>query len=99
MPQLAKSLISRGQLDDMGYSTSFGNGTWFIKQGNLVILRGQKNGTLYSMHVSHVHEDSILIAKHLNTDLWHNRLEHMSKKGMQQLQHIGYLPPLSFFDF
>ena len=54
---------------------------------------------LYSMHVSHVHEDSISIAKHLNTDLWHSRLGHMSKKGMQQLARTRYLPPLSFSDF
>ena len=99
VPQLAKSLISVGQLDDLGYSTHFGNGTWLIKKGNLVILRGQKNGTLYSMHVSHVHEDSISIAEHSNTDLWHSRLGHMSKKGMQQLERTGYLPPLSFSDF
>ena len=83
----------------MGYSTSFGKGTWLIKKGNLVILRGQKHGTLYSMHVSHVHEDSISIAEHLNTDLWHNRLGHMSKKRMQQLEHTRYLPPLSLSDF
>ena len=54
---------------------------------------------LYSMHVSHVHEGSILIAKHSNTDLWHNRLGHMSKKGMQQLECTRYLPPFSFLDF
>ena len=40
VPQLIKSLISVGQLDDMGYMTSLGNGTWLIKKGNLVILRG-----------------------------------------------------------
>ena len=67
----------------MGYSTSFGKGTWLIKKGNLVIFRGQKHGSLYSMHVSHVHEDSISIVEHSNIDLWHSRLGHMSKKGMQ----------------
>ena len=86
MPQLSKNLILVGQLDNMGYNTSFGNGTCLTKKGNLVILRGQKNGTLYSMHVSHVHEDSISIAEHSNTNLWHSRLGHMSKKGMQQLE-------------
>ena len=99
VPKLAKSLISAGQLDDMGYTTSFGNGSWVIKKGNLVILRGHKFGTLYSMHVSHIQDDYISIAELPNTELWHSRLGHMSQKGMKQLERSGYLPMLSFSDF
>ena len=99
VPQITKSLISAGQLDDLGYTTVLGNGSWLIKQQNLVIMRGRKHGTLYSMFVSHVNKDSIYIAELPSTGLWHGRLGHMSQKGMKQLCRLGYLPVLEYDDF
>ena len=51
VPKLTKSLLSIGQLDDLGYTTVFGNGSWLIRKNNLVIMKGRKNGSLYSMFV------------------------------------------------
>lgn len=99
VPELAKSLISTGQLDDLGYTTIFGNQSWTIKKGNLVILKGQKHGSLYSMHVSCVKDNVIAIAELPSTELWHSRLGHMSQEGMKTLERFGYLPVLSFSDF
>ena len=96
--ELAKSLVSTGQLDDLGYKTIFGNQSWTIKKGNLVISR-VKHGSLYSMHVSCVKDNVIAIAKLRSTELWHSRLGHMSQKGMKTLERFGYLPVLSFSDF
>lgn len=40
VPDLAKSLISVGQLDNIGYYTTFGGQSYLIKKGNLVISKG-----------------------------------------------------------
>ena len=38
-----------GRLDDEGYSTRFGKGGWKIRKGALVMVKGPKKGTLYSL--------------------------------------------------
>lgn len=42
VPKMHMSFISMGQLDDEGYSTSFGKGGWKISKGALVMARGTK---------------------------------------------------------
>ena len=49
VPQIAKSLISVGQLDDMGYHTTFGAQKWKIVKGFMVVARGPKMDTLYPL--------------------------------------------------
>ena len=99
VPKLTKSLLSTGQLDELGYTTVFGNGSWLIRKNNLVIMKGHKNGSLYSMFISSVDEHSIYVAELPSTELWHSRLGHISQKGMKTLQHFGYLPVLDYTDF
>ena len=99
VPKLTQSLIYAGQLDNLGYSTTFGNGSWVIKKGNLVILKDQKHRSLYSMFVLSVKEDYISIAEMPTSELWHKRLGHMSQKGMKVLTRFGYLPVLTYDDF
>ena len=50
VPKLTKSLISSGQLDDGGYTTTFGDNSWKIIKGSLVVACGTKSGTLYMLH-------------------------------------------------
>ena len=38
VPKLTKSLISTGQLDDEGYSCSFGDNAWKITKGSMVVV-------------------------------------------------------------
>ena len=55
-------------------------------------------GSLYPLFVSC--KNSVLAVIELpNVALSHSRLGHMSKKGMETLSHLGYLPSLYFFDF
>ncbi|MCO5609852.1 hypothetical protein L7F22_064084 [Adiantum nelumboides] len=35
VPKLSKSLVSTRQLDELGYTTVFGNGSWLIRKANL----------------------------------------------------------------
>ncbi|XP_070002053.1 uncharacterized mitochondrial protein AtMg00300-like [Nicotiana sylvestris] len=72
-----------GQINDEGYTTTFGNGSWKITKGNLVVARGFKRGTLYATAIE---RDTIATVDHgRDTTLWHRRLGHMSEKGMKLL--------------
>ena len=99
IPSITKSLISTGVLDDAGYVTVFGNNTWKISKGSMTIARGVKSGSLYMLHVSGVKHNVINITEQPSVSLWHRRLGHMSKKGMEILSRFGYLPGFSCHDF
>jgi hypothetical protein len=50
VPEMRMCLISMGRLDDEGYSTSFGKSGWKISKGALLMARGSKTGTLYTLN-------------------------------------------------
>ena len=83
IPGLKKNLISIGQLDSTGYATKLGKSSWKIMKGTTVVARDTKSRTLYTttgcMNIAAVAES----ASH--SSLWHNRLGHMSMKGMKML--------------
>ncbi|KAE8728454.1 FACT complex subunit SPT16-like [Hibiscus syriacus] len=93
---LKRNLISVGQLDGEGYSTTFSGCEWKITKGALVIARGKKTGTLY---VTSNLENIIAVADaDGKSNLWHQRLGHMSEKGMKILLSKGKLPDLKNVD-
>ena len=97
-PCLTCNLILVGRLDDLRLKFLFSQQSWHISKGNMVIDSGLKVGTLYPLYVSS--KNSILsVAKLPNIALWHSRLGYMSKKGMETLSRLGYLPSLSFSNF
>ena len=71
VPSLTKSLISTGQLDDVGYTCVFGDSAWKISKGSLVVARGVKSSTLYMLHVSSVKDHVICVTEQPNISLWH----------------------------
>ncbi|MCO5604309.1 hypothetical protein L7F22_058474 [Adiantum nelumboides] len=98
IPALTRNFILVERLDDLGYKVTFHQQSWRIAKGHLILAHGSKVGTLYSLYVSN--RNSVLSVIKLPTvALWHSRLGHMSKKGMETLSRLGYLPSLSFFDF
>jgi len=98
VPKLTKSLISTGQLDDGGYSCSFGDNAWKITKGSMVVAHGPKSGTLYMLHVSNIKNHLLYVTEQPSVSLWHRRLGHMSQKGMEVLSRCGYLPGFNFSD-
>ena len=96
VPKLTKSLISSGQLDDEGFTTTFGDSSWKITKGSLVVAHGTKLGTLYMLHVSTVKNHVIFVTKKPSVSLWHRRLGHMSQNAMKVLSHSGYLLAFNF---
>jgi len=86
VPEMRMSLISMGLLDDEGYSTSFGRGGWKISKGALVVAKGPKTRTLYTLKTLIGKLDLAAVTKEENSaDLWHKRLGHMSEKGLKIL--------------
>ena len=83
-------------MDSTGYAAEFGKGSWKIVKDSIVVARGAKSGTLYT------------IAECINMDdvaegafgpcIWHNRLGHMSAKGMKMLVAKGTLEGLKSVD-
>ncbi|GJS12355.1 putative RNA-directed DNA polymerase [Tanacetum coccineum] len=93
IPGLKKRLISVGQLDEEGYHVGFGDQQWKVTKGSLVVARGNKRGSLYLVEVP---SDGInaAIDGRGNATLWHQRLGHMSEKGMKILASKGRIPDL-----
>ena len=76
-----------------------GDSAWKISKGSLVVACGVKSSTLYMLHVSCVKDHVICVTEQPNVSLWHCRLGHMSKKGMEKLSHLGYVPTFYFSNF
>ena len=89
-------MISVGQLDSTGYAAEFGKGLWKIVKGAMVVARGTKSGTLYTtagcINMTAVTEGAS------GSCLWHNRLGHMSPKGMKMMVAKGALEGLKSVD-
>ena len=59
IPALKRNLISIGQLDDEGLYTTFGDGSWKVIKGSLIMARGKKRGSLYMI----VDEDMVVVTE------------------------------------
>jgi hypothetical protein len=92
VPELKKNLISVGQLDDEGHGIHFHGGKWKVSMGARIIAQGEKTGTLY---MTTDMRDTIAVADaSAEADLWHQRLGHMSEKGLKVMHSLGKLPKL-----
>lgn len=96
IPDLRKNLISVGQLASEGYTTNFQGDNWKISKGAMTIAHGKKSGTLY-MTASACCSIAVAIGNE-NSNMWHQRLGHMSEKGMQLMHSKGKLPGLQSID-
>lgn len=84
VPQLQRNLVLVGQLGAASYTSTFIVDAWKVSNGTMVVVRGKKNGTLYL--TSHATDTLVFANDRVGLDLWHNRLGHMSEKGMTVLQ-------------
>ncbi|GJW38424.1 retrovirus-related pol polyprotein from transposon TNT 1-94 [Tanacetum coccineum] len=93
IPGLKRKLISFGQLDEEGYHLGFGDQQWKVTKGSLVVARGNKRGSLYMVEVPYDGINAAIDGRG-NATLWHQRLGHMSEKGMKILASKGRIPDL-----
>ena len=71
--------------------------TWKFTKEALVVLKGDKVGTLY-LCKGNIDSSIALASTGTNTTLWHHRIGNMSEKGMQILQSRKLLLGLKHID-
>ena len=87
VPELRKSLVSLGSLDASGCTFTGANGILKVKKGALVVMKGEKTGSLYKLIGKTVTGD-VAVSSSSDDDatlLWHARLGHMSERGLLEL--------------
>ncbi|KAK2999025.1 hypothetical protein RJ639_024468 [Escallonia herrerae] len=92
IPELQKNLISASGLDREGYFVVFGEKQWKVIKGSMVVARGERVGTLYTLSCTHSHSISLAFTENQRTTLWHHRLGHLSESGMKILYSKNALP-------
>ncbi|KAK3038516.1 hypothetical protein RJ639_029316 [Escallonia herrerae] len=92
IPELQKNLISVSGLDREGYFVAFGEKQWKVIKGSMVVARGERVGTLYTLSGTHNHSISLAFTENQKTTLWHHRLGHLSESGMKILHSKNALP-------
>ncbi|GKV38830.1 hypothetical protein SLEP1_g46695 [Rubroshorea leprosula] len=84
VPEIRLNLMSMSMLNDDGYLNYFGDGTWKLTKGTMVVARGKKRFSLYETQAKQC-QGQINVTKADATELWHKRLGHLSEKGLQIL--------------
>eukprot|EP00253_Pinus_taeda_P017110 PITA_17110 len=96
VPDLKKNLISLGVLDLDGYKFTGKNGVLKVFKGALIVMKAEKVGNIYRLKGS-TQVSKVAVAsekEEADTRLWHQRLGHMNKKGLQILMKRKSLPDL-----
>ena len=84
-------LISIGQLDKFGLSCKTENGKIKVSRCSLVVLKAEMKNGLYELIGKTMigKSGSSLVVKEDKSILWHNRMGHISNKGLQDLKKHG----------
>ena len=85
IPNLRLNLIYVHMLDKDGYNHFISSGNWKLTKGSLVVALGILCCSLYKTQVKVCRGQQNAIDDDTSPDLWHNRLAHMIKKGLQIL--------------
>ncbi|WJZ95351.1 hypothetical protein VitviT2T_014127 [Vitis vinifera] len=85
IPDIRMNLISTGKLDDEGFCNTFRDSQWKLTRGFMVIAKGNKSSSLYLMQARVIDSSINAVDDDSTFELWHNRLGHMSEKGLMIL--------------
>lgn len=93
VPDLRKNLISLGTLDSKGYTYRGGGGAIRVSNGALIVMKGKKVNSMYTLEGSTVTGTATVSAMADSdvTRLWHMRMGHMSERGLVELSKQGLL--------
>lgn len=81
---LKRNLLSMGMFDKQGYSIRAYNGTLRINHGSLTIVKGVLRNGVYILQGNAVSDLAATVSVNL-TQMWHQRLGHISEKGLVEL--------------
>ena len=96
VPDLRKNLISLGALDTNGYKTVVQGGVMKIYKGILLVMKAKKVGNLFQLEGRTGSDYVSTVSEHDSSSirLWHQRLGHMSERGLKILADRKLLPNL-----
>jgi hypothetical protein len=97
VPELRKNLISLGVLDSTGYKCTIQGGVMKVFKGILQVMKANKIRNLYHLEGrTESDQATTTISENASdsTHLWHQRLGHMSEKGLKVLVDRKLLPSL-----
>eukprot|EP00253_Pinus_taeda_P018596 PITA_18596 len=96
VPDLRKNLISLGALDSNGYKTVIQGGVMKIYKGILLVMKAKKVGNLFQLDGGTGSAFVSTVSAHDSSSihLWHQRLGHMSERGLKLLADRKLLPNL-----
>ncbi|RVW31737.1 Retrovirus-related Pol polyprotein from transposon TNT 1-94 [Vitis vinifera] len=77
--------IGMGDLDDEGFYNTFRDSQWKLTRGSMAIAKGNKSSSLYLMQARVIDSSINAVDDDSTFELWHNRLGHMSEKGLMIL--------------
>nr|KYP31853.1 Retrovirus-related Pol polyprotein from transposon TNT 1-94 [Cajanus cajan] len=84
VPDMRLNLISVSKLDEAGMINQFSADRWKLSRGSMIVARGKKEGSLYTMQ-GKICKGDMNVAQDASKELWHRRLGHMSEKGLEIL--------------
>ena len=85
IPDIRMNLISIGKLDDEGLYNTFLDSQWKLTRGSMVVAKRKKYSSLYLMQARVIDSNINAVNDDSTIELWHNKLDHMSEKGLMIL--------------
>lgn len=100
---LKKNLMSIENLDDLEFNINSENGILKEVKENLVVMKAEKMTSNLYMFLGHKlreeNESITVTSQEETTMMWHHRLGHMSKRGLNVLATGNLLHRLKMIDF
>ena len=89
VPELKRNLISLGMFDQLGCSIKAENIKIHVMKNSTTIIKGVRRNDLYALVGSCLLLRITATVSNDKTKLWHLRLEHMSERGLKELEKQG----------
>lgn len=97
--EVEKNIIYVSKLNSEGYTVSFEENQWKTFKGAMIVMKGERVGTLYLLFTQVDHVVFLAAERNEKTILWHHMLRHLSESGMRILKSkdaLTYMKDASF---
>ena len=86
------NLFTVNVLDKEGYESRQRDGQWKLLNGSVLVANGKLCCTMYKTWMRHCGNHVNAVEDDASPNFWHNRLAHMSEKGLQLLARQSLVP-------
>ena len=88
VPNLAKNLISVGQIVEQGMQVKFKQSGCFIEKNGKLIAKGKRQGRMFVLDVDMPRKITTMFAEGMNVtldvEMWHKRIGHISMQTLKK---------------